>query len=106
MRLNSLLAVLAILILILGGVLYFRAKYNTVNIPSTAPSPEAVTPSPAGLSEFKLPEGFAMHIFAEDVPNPRVMVFDPKGALLVSESGPGKVVALTDANGDGVSDAT
>jgi glucose/arabinose dehydrogenase len=48
------------------------------------------------LARLKVPPGFHISIFAEDVDGARMMVFSPGGALLVSESGEGKVVALPD----------
>ncbi|MFA6257747.1 MAG: PQQ-dependent sugar dehydrogenase [Candidatus Paceibacterota bacterium] len=43
---------------------------------------------------LKLPEGFAISIFAKDLGSPRVMAYDPYGNLLVSIPSEGKVVAL------------
>lgn len=43
---------------------------------------------------LKLPEGFAISIFAKDLSGPRVMTYDPYGNLLVSIPSQGKVVAL------------
>lgn len=54
---------------------------------------------------LKLPPGFSISIFAKDLVGPRVMAFDPNGNLLTSVTGQGKVVALPDANVDGVADA-
>lgn len=48
------------------------------------------------LTQLKTPPGFHISVFAE-VDGPRMMVFTPGGALLVSESGEGKVVALPDS---------
>ena len=53
---------------------------------------------------MKLPPGFAISIFAENVPGARVLALDPDGTLLVSLTSQGKVVALPDKNGDGVAD--
>ncbi len=53
-----------------------------------------------------LPSGFSISIFAKNLDNPRVLVWDPAGTLLVSIPSQGKVVALPDANGDGASDET
>ena len=48
------------------------------------------------LSKLKLPEGFHVAVFASDMDGARMLTFTPGGALLVSESGEGKVVALPD----------
>ena len=48
------------------------------------------------LAQLKAPPGFHITVFAEEVEGARMMTFSPGGALLVSESGEGKVVALPD----------
>ena len=55
---------------------------------------------------LKLPEGFSISIFAKNLGNPRVLVKDPSGNLLVSIPNQGRVVVLRDENNDGVSDET
>ena len=67
------------------------------------PAPEASTDSAA--MPLKLPPGFAISIFAKNLPGARVLALDPDGTLLVSLTSQGKVVALPDKNGDGVADA-
>lgn len=54
---------------------------------------------------LKLPPGFAISIFAKNVPGARVLAQDADGNLLVSLTRAGKVVALPDRNKDGVADA-
>ena len=49
----------------------------------------------------KVPEGFQVNIFTEDVKNPRQMRTAPNGDLFVAESGPGNIKILRDADGDG-----
>ena len=56
--------------------------------------------TPFDLKQLKLPEGFHIAVFAQ-VDGPRMLVFSPGGALLVSASGEGKVVALPDAKHTG-----
>src|SRR3989338_8063016 len=53
---------------------------------------------------FSLPEGFAAYLYADDVPGARVMIRDPKNALLVSLTREGKVVALPNLDSDGKAD--
>ena len=53
---------------------------------------------------FTVPSGFQVSTFAKDVPNARVLALDPSGTLLVSEPSQGKIVALIDADNDGVSE--
>src|ERR1035438_10598849 len=52
------------------------------------------------------PPGFHISVFAEDVDSARMLVFSPGGALLVSESGEGKVVALPDSKHTGKAERT
>lgn len=66
--------------------------------------PEGKGALPSSLP-LKLPPGFAISIFAENVPGARVLALDPDGALLVSLTSQGRVVALPDKDGDGVADA-
>ena len=66
-------------------------------------APEAFTDSAA--LPLKLPPGFAISIFAKNLPGARVLALDPNGTLLVSLTSQGKVVALPDKNEAGVADA-
>lgn len=55
---------------------------------------------------LKIPDGFALHIYARDIRAPRVLAIDPSGRLVVSLTDAGQVVALPDENVDGISDKT
>jgi glucose/arabinose dehydrogenase len=66
--------------------------------------PEGKGALPSSLP-LKLPPGFAISIFAENLPGARVLALDPDGTLLVSLTSQGQVVALPDANRDGAADA-
>lgn len=52
-----------------------------------------------------LPDGFSVSLFAANVKGARVLTWDPKGTLIVSSPSTGEVIALSDTNGDGVSDS-
>ncbi|HTR27356.1 MAG TPA: PQQ-dependent sugar dehydrogenase [Terriglobales bacterium] len=52
--------------------------------------------TPFNLNSLKLPEGFHISVFADNIDSARMLTFSPGGVLLVSESGEGKVVALPD----------
>ena len=60
--------------------------------------------SDSSLSHLKLPEGFKINIFAKDLKDPRVVVFDPEGKMFVSETEKGDVVLLDDKDKNGISD--
>lgn len=53
---------------------------------------------------LRLPPGFSISLFAKGLDGPRVMVSDPSGTILVSIPSQGRVVALPDADRDGVAD--
>ena len=52
--------------------------------------------TPFDLKQLKLPDGFHIAVFADNIDSARMLTFSPGGVLLVSESGEGKVVALPD----------
>ena len=56
------------------------------------------------LQEIKLPPGFKIEVYAEDVPNARQMALSPKGVLYVGSRNEGKVHAVVDENKDGRAD--
>ncbi len=53
---------------------------------------------------FVVPQGFTMTVFATGVTNARVIAFDPRGVILVSEPREGKIVALPDTDQNGKAD--
>jgi glucose/arabinose dehydrogenase len=53
---------------------------------------------------FRLPPGFTVRLYSDDVPGARVMVRDPAGSILVSLTRAGSVAALRDKDGDGVAE--
>ena len=52
--------------------------------------------TPFDLKQLRLPDGFHIAVFADNIDSARMLTFSPGGVLLVSESGEGKVVALPD----------
>jgi glucose/arabinose dehydrogenase len=58
----------------------------------------------ADLSKIKLPPGFHISIFADDVPHARSMALGAKGTIFVSTRDDDKVYALTDAARTGIAD--
>jgi glucose/arabinose dehydrogenase len=58
------------------------------------------------LSQIKLPEGFKIEIYAEDVKNARSMCLSPNGTLFVGTRDAGNVYALQDTDGDHKVDKT
>ena len=53
------------------------------------------------LDKIKLPSGFSIEIFSDNVPNARSMILSDEGTLFVgTRDGSGKVYAILDNNGD------
>jgi glucose/arabinose dehydrogenase len=59
-----------------------------------------------GRADVTTPPGFAANVFAEGLDAPRFIAFGPDGVLHVADRGSRSVVALPDADGDGVADVT
>ncbi|OPY30193.1 MAG: Glucose / Sorbosone dehydrogenase [Methanocella sp. PtaU1.Bin125] len=56
------------------------------------------------LEKIRLPEGFSITIFAENVPNARAMAPGPNGTLFVGSRDAGSVYAVRDNDGNGKAD--
>lgn len=104
-------ALLIVLMLIVVGVAgYYGYTYLKEKPPSfliglltqTKPPP-ALPAGPA--APLTVPEGFSATIYSREVPGARVMVRDPRGAMLVSLTKEGNVVALVDRDENGEADA-
>jgi hypothetical protein len=92
------------LLIILIFVLYskFYPLYKGVK-PGYLPSKIKIA-SDEELKYLKLPENFAIQIFAKGVNGARVIKEDPAGNLIVSLTKEGKIVSLPDLNQDGRED--
>lgn len=62
------------------------------------------TPSDLPLDKIKLPEGFKIEVYADDITNARSMELSPNGTLFVGTRDKGDVYALQDTDGDFVID--
>jgi len=92
--------ILGIVAIVLGSsYLVYKTEIGTVTIPSNVSAP-----AESLVTEFTVPEGFEMNVFARDVEGARVMLFDSKGRMLVSQTDEGSVAILTDTNSDGVAE--
>jgi len=56
------------------------------------------------IQEIKLPSGFAIDVYSDQVPNARQMVLSPRGILYVGSREEGKVYAVVDGDRDGRAD--
>ncbi|MFN8445271.1 MAG: PQQ-dependent sugar dehydrogenase [Caldilineaceae bacterium] len=83
-----------------------QAPAQTV-ITATAASEVQALAVPAedeASKQLKVPAGFAIRIFAQDLKDPRLMDVGDDGSLYVAERGANSIVRLPDANGDGLAD--
>ncbi len=75
------------------------------NVPETTDQPVISKPridsDDSGLGFLNVPEGFRISIAAKDLDNPRVILFDAKGRMLVSETKAGRVRIIEDKDNDG-----
>jgi len=70
-------------------------KFVGYNAPEFKES-ETVSVGGGELAFLDIPEGFEISVVAKDLENPRVILFDPKGRMLVSETKAGRVSVLED----------
>lgn len=104
-----LISVLLIIILVGVGYYLFEKNIGTVNIPGKVSVEETGNTATNGVSTaslpgFEMPPEFSLSIFAKNVPGARAIEMDPKGRILVSQTGEGKIVALSDTDNDHVAD--
>ena len=88
---------LASAIIVVGFVWVFRAQL----LPILGVNLDV---GPGGRAVLSVPEGYAASVFAEDLDGPRFMAVSPEGVLFVAERGADRVVALPDADGNGIAD--
>ncbi len=107
--------VFIIIVIVLG---FYGVSFYQQNLRGVLPSLENPPDDIAKLIEnahkidqnttdmpLALPPGFAISIFAKGLGDPRVIVRDPAGNLVVSIPNQGKVVALPDSNNNGEADS-
>lgn len=92
------LIILAVLIYKFRG---FKGSLPAVLPPKELPKNTEVIPNNLGLN---LPPGFAISVFARDLNSPRVLAVDPKGTVITSVPGEGKIIALPDNDKNGKAD--
>ena len=78
--------------------------------PTTVPLPDNLRPPslPSGLTPpekpILLPEGFAIHVFVQDLRGPRMLALGPDGEIYVAERGADRIIRLPDQDDDGNAD--
>lgn len=68
--------------------IYFANKPSGQNIVEILKNPSQ--------SLIKVPPGYSLSVFAQNLGDPRDLILDPKGTLLVSDTGQGKVLSLSE----------
>lgn len=58
------------------------------------------------IKKLSVPKGFTLGVYASNLPGARVLEFDDKGRLFVSQTSSGKITLLSDTNGDGAADSS
>src|SRR5512138_3056268 len=81
------------------------AQQKVALVPPTEPHPNfgRVVDRPEGAMP-KVPAGFTVELFADNVPGARMMEFAPNGDLFVSQPSQNAVMILRDTNKDGTPD--
>jgi len=101
---KKLLFLIATLLLISVSFLFYKLYFLYKGVkPGYLPSKIKII-SDEELKYLKLPENFAIQIFAKGVNGARVIKEDPAGNLIVSLTKEGKIVSLPDLNQDGRAD--
>ncbi len=101
------ITIVLVMLVMVTGVFYWeqlRGIWPAILKPQQNIVPLLETASTTGSSPLHIPSGFSLSIFAKELDDPRVMIFDPVGTVLVSIPSRGEVLALSDANHDGIAD--
>src|SRR6267142_4151516 len=88
----------------LGAVV--MAQQRAIQLPEPQaphPNPSRVVSRPEGAMP-KVPSGFTVDIYADNIQGPRMMEWAPNGDLFVSQTGINAVAVLRDTNNDGLPD--
>lgn len=102
-------ATLGVILFLLIAILFlFWTDFSLIkkligyNVPESS-EPKIVVPDGEGkkeLSFLNIPEGFEISVAVKDLDNPRVILFDSRGRMLVSETKAGRVSIFDNAGGE------
>ncbi len=91
-------------VVFIGGLVfagqYVYQNYRGIGAALLPPPPGSVGQNPDNLP-ITLQSGFSISVYAKDLDRPRVLMLDPAGKLLVSLTAAGKIVAVSDQDGNG-----
>lgn len=85
---------------------HYELRLSDLPAPYSAAPPRVVAENvdrPEGVLP-KVPQGFHVSVFAGDLSGPREMAVAPNGDVLVAQTFHGDIVALRDADGDGIAE--
>jgi glucose/arabinose dehydrogenase len=101
---NRIIKLLGLGVLGVSVALFAQQVQPQLPAPSEAkPNFGTVVARPDGAMP-KVPAGFTVDLYADNVPNARMMVYAPNGDLFVSQPSQNAVMILRDSNKDGVPD--
>lgn len=95
---------IVLLVVVTLGKVYIDKKIGGIKIPPRAEPVDEGFPG-EHVTFLKLPDGFKAIYFAKGITGARVMEWDSKGRMLVSQTSEGKVSVLEDKNGDGIAES-
>ena len=88
----------------IGAIADFLQTPNATNAANAAPLKAAPAATYPELANFRLPVGFSMGVFSDQVENARSLAVSPSGVVYVGSGKAGKVYALVSSKQDGVVD--
>jgi len=104
MQKSALLAVAAVAALSCSAAAQEDDSTN-VEIVAHVVEPTKLEPTDERIGALKLPDGFRIQKFAEDLINPRMLAVSDDGTVYVTRRSVGALVMLKDTDGDGKSDS-
>ncbi|OHA27056.1 MAG: hypothetical protein A3C06_00970 [Candidatus Taylorbacteria bacterium RIFCSPHIGHO2_02_FULL_46_13] len=105
-RLRKKVFLIAILTILLGVGFVLKKNIGAIKIPPTDDTVHSGGDFDAITKKLSVPDGFDLIVYATDLPGARVIEFDDKGRLVVSQTAEGKISVVSDTNGDGVADSS
>jgi glucose/arabinose dehydrogenase len=100
------LSFLALIVISILGFVLFKINIKNINIPnSDIPEISKGEVVKGEIVPFlSVPKGFEITYYAKNIPGARVLEFDPKGRMLVSQTKKGTISVISDKNYDGVAE--
>lgn len=101
---KSFIVLIILIILVLGGWYLFEIKVGTIAIPEKNDSGVlGENNTQSTIPYLKVPKGFAISLFAKDLPGARTMLVMGSG-ILVAQTSEGKITLVSDKDNDGIAE--